>query len=584
MMRPTMIRVRRLTCRARVTERRACMFTPEGLADALKHSRRKLTSIRPESRESNVARVHAILDARPASAPQPVFSPVGLSDVFFERGPKPPTRRLPELTRWQAIRRLFNQEWLPPGPEDRKLRISAAFISTLMNLFFFAMLLWLMYWKFMMPPRPEMDESIRVQMSGAGAPEEEGGGAPERAGDIEVASDQSRSAQSAVDAPASESANATAPEMVQENIEATSVPVTQATVPTHSTVAPPIQHIEQPAESQPIVASKPTQAVTEYRVPDIKPMPLPAQRPVELKAETLPELATLPMPAEPEPAAPRVSMPNVRIAPNTQAPKGMQASDLTGAVKALPNPTPSNGSAAGQADSSDKAQASTTTGAQNAATNAAPTAAAGNKQGVAANAQGAGAATSPKQGSVPTPIRGDDWGDAKKNVAGTPKGGSRGNGKANGTGNNTAGIFNPDGSIRLPDQFKAKPPDPYKEGSWMKRPGIVVQDTVFNKYWRPPGTLLEDWVRRGIKAISIPIPGTNMVLNCQISLLQLGGGCIPGSGKNGPKDNPATARPPPDIPFKRELFEDQSVLGPPKTDQAKKPANDEWSTKPASSP
>ena len=109
----------------------------------------------------------------------------------------------------------------------------------------------------------------------------------------------------------------------------------------------------------------------------------------------------------------------------------------------------------------------------------------------------------------------------------------------------------------------------------MKRPGIVVQDTVFNKYWRPPGTLLEDWVRRGIKAISIPIPGTNMVLNCQISLLQLGGGCIPGSGKNGPKDNPATARPPPDIPFKRELFEDQSVLGPPKTDQVKKPANDE---------
>ena len=30
--------------------------------------------------------------------------------------------------------------------------------------------------------------------------------------------------------------------------------------------------------------------------------------------------------------------------------------------------------------------------------------------------------------------------------------------------------------------------------------------------------------------------------------------------------------PPPDIPFKRELFEDQSVLGPPKADEKAKPA------------
>lgn len=548
------------------------MFTPEGLAEALKHSRRKLKSIRPETQAADLTRVHAILDARPASAPQPHFKPAGLSDVFAARAPKAAARRLPELTRWQAIRRLFNQEWLPPGPEDRKLRISAGFISVLTNLFFFAMLLWLMYVRFLMPPRPDLSESIRVQIMGAGAPEEEGGGAPEQAGDIQVASAQSQATKSAVNAAESDAKSEAQTEaLMQENIEATSVPLAQATVPTSTSVTQPIQHVEQPEQTQQIDASRPTPNETSYRVPDLKPMPLPAQRAAELKAEALPEVASVPMPAEPE--APRVSMPNARIAPVTQTPRSLQASDLSGELKSLPNPAPSTGTSAGQSDTASSTTASTTQGKQNASVNAAPATAVGNKQGVAENAKGAGASNLPKQGSVPTPLKGDDWGAAKKNVAGTAKGGERGNGKAGGaTGGNTASIFNADGSVRLPDQFKAKPPDPYKEGSWLKRPGIVVQDTVFSKYWIPPGTLLEEWVRKGIKAISIPIPGTNLVLNCQISLLQLGGGCVPGSGKNGPKDNPASARPPPDIPFKRELFEDQSVLGPPKADEKAKPA------------
>ena len=562
------------------------MFTPEGLAEALKHSRRTLKSIRPQATAAGFSRVNAIFDARPATAPQPAFKPVGLSEVFVQRAPRAPGRRLPELSRVQALRRLLYQEWQPPGPEDRKLRISAGFISVVMNLLFFSMLLWLMYWKFVMPPRPEVEESIRVQMIGAGAPEEEGGGAPEKSGDIQVASAQAQSARAAVNAPASEAVAAVDPnELLPESIEATRVPVTQATVPMKTEVSPPIRHVEQPEETQPVVASKQTPTETEYRVPDIKAMPMPKQRPVQLKPEALPEVASLPMPAEAEPEAPRVTMPNARLAATAQAPSAMQAADLSGAVKSLPNPAPSTGNSSGTSETAQNSSASSTTGKQTASANAAPSTVVGNKQGVAANAEGAGASNLPKQGSVPTPVRGDDWGDAKKNVAGTPKGGTRGNGKSNGTGNGaTAGVFNTDGSIRLPDQFKARPPDPYKEGSWLKRPGIVVQDTVFNKYWRPPETLLEEWVRRGIKAISIPIPGTNLVLNCQVSLLQLGGGCAPGSGKNGPKDNPAVARPPPDIPFKRELFEDQSALGPPKAAEKPKPANDEWSVPPAAKP
>lgn len=562
------------------------MFTPEGLAEALKHSRRTLKSIRPESLAAGDSRVHAIFDARPATLPQPGFNPAGLTDVFVHRAPRVPGRRLPELSRLQALRRLLYQEWQPPGPEDRKLRISAGFISVLMNLLFFSMLLWLMYWKFVMPPRPQAEESIRVQMIGAGAPEEEGGGAPEKTGEIQVASAQAQSARAAADAPATDASAAVDPNvLLPESMEATRVAVTQATVPMRTEVSPPVQHVEQPEETQPIVASKQTPTETEYRVPDIKAMPMPTQRPVQLKPEALPEVASLPMPAEPEIEAPRVTMPNARLAATAQAPKTLQAADLSGAVKSLPNPVPSTGNSTGTSETANNASASATTGKQAASANSAPSTVVGNKQGVAAKAHGAGASNLPKLGSVPTPVRGDDWGDAKKNVAGTPKGGTRGTGNASGAGNgNTAGVFNADGSIRLPDQFKARPPDPYKEGSWLKRPGIVVQDTVFNKYWRPPENLLEEWVRRGIKAISIPIPGTNMVLNCQVSLLQLGGACVPGSGKNGPKDNPAVARPPPDIPFKRELFEDQSALGPPKASEKPKPANDEWSVPPAAKP
>ena len=128
------------------------------------------------------------------------------------------------------------------------------------------------------------------------------------------------------------------------------------------------------------------------------------------------------------------------------------------------------------------------------------------------------------------------------------------------TGGNTASIFNADGSVRLPDQFKAKPPDPYKEGSWLKRPGIVVQDTVFSKYWIPPGTLLEEWVRRGIKKVSIPIPGSSRRLQCVVSLLALGGACMPVS--DDVNEQPAVARPPPDIPFKPQLQEDNGSVKP----------------------
>ena len=61
--------------------------------------------------------------------------------------------------------------------------------------------------------------------------------------------------------------------------------------------------------------------------------------------------------------------------------------------------------------------------------------------------------------------------------------------------------------------------------------------------------------------MSIPIPGTDKKLTCVVSMLQFGGGC----GLVDPNVNaqPAIARPPPDIPFKPHLQEDNGSVPPP---------------------
>ena len=57
-----------------------------------------------------------------------------------------------------------------------------------------------------------------------------------------------------------------------------------------------------------------------------------------------------------------------------------------------------------------------------------------------------------------------------------------------------------------------------------------------------------------------------------VSILQAGGGCGLAPGENGVHDQPARARPAPDIPFKPELFENQRDLT---TPPAPKPAEAE---------
>ena len=66
--------------------------------------------------------------------------------------------------------------------------------------------------------------------------------------------------------------------------------------------------------------------------------------------------------------------------------------------------------------------------------------------------------------------------------------------------------------------------------------------------------------RKGIKSVAIPIPGTNKKIDCVISLLQLGGGC--GITDPNLNEQPTDGRPPPDVPFKPELQEDNGSVRP----------------------
>jgi len=86
----------------------------------------------------------------------------------------------------------------------------------------------------------------------------------------------------------------------------------------------------------------------------------------------------------------------------------------------------------------------------------------------------------------------------------------------------------------------------------------AIAQRRFDKFWAPSETLLQNWVRRNIREVAIPIPGSSKKIRCVVSLLQLGGAC--GIDDPNMQDQEATARPPPDIPFKPELQEDQDAL------------------------
>ncbi|GAB3384997.1 transmembrane repetitive protein [Lysobacter fragariae] len=532
-------------------------------------------------------------------------------DLLAQRPPRARPRRTGELTQWEAFATLWRQEWTPPEPEERKVRWFAAFFTVLWHLVFGGLLLWLMYVRFMAledeaSKRRGEEEVVQVEFIGRGTPDEIGGGQtqeqpeqqPEEAQEAassaaEAAAASASSASPALPSPALEapSLEAPVPDVQQRDIPEPQIPPT-----------PPVQ--------QPVVVSAPTPEPTDFVLPP--PTPRTAQpqvsvpditaptaqvRPVDVPEPLQPISRELPQPQIVAPqvqarvrdvtvrevAAPLQQVRATEIATRPVVQPALRAPDTTVRSRDIPAPRPANAtapaatSATASTSTSTQTSKSTAPAAANAtkspaAASSSSTTAASSSQSPATATRPAGSAPStatsgqgPKPiaapGAFPSPAKSDDWGASTRNVPGGQRG-------------EPSGLYNAEGGPRLTEKpvNTGHPPgtlddrivDLDRSGTWLKRKPNDYEPTAFDKYWIPNETLLAEWVRKGIKTVSIPIPGTSKKIQCVVSMLALGGGC--GISDPNLNDQPATARPPPNVPFKPHLQEDNgSVKPPPKT-------------------
>ncbi|MCS3810838.1 transmembrane repetitive protein [Xanthomonas sp. 4461] len=320
---------------------------------------------------------------------------------------------------------------------------------------------------------------------------------------------------------------------------------------------PQLRELQRPAAA---VAVRPTDAPAvrerEVVVPDRPQVAAPVMRPREVTPSVrMPEVAvrTTELPNVPDPVpTPTPAPAPAPIAPSTPTAAATAASPTSAANATVPQP-PSAASVSQTAASPAKSQQSSNS-----------TAAASSPSRPASN-PAAGPAPADRSGGWDVAANADDWSKSDRNRRGETTGG---NGRRD-------GVFNSDGSVRVAGAGEAGtgagdrgPPGSDTDtwtrdqiaqgGTWLKRPPYGYTPTSLDKYWMPNQSLLQEWVRRGLKKIEIPIPGTTTKISCVVSLLQFGGGC--GLSDPNLNDQPATARPPPDVPFKRELQEDNGAV------------------------
>ncbi len=502
-------------------------------------------------------------------------------DILLARDPTPHREPGLPLNGWQSFAALWRQQWQPAGRDTRSRRRFALVVSVLVHALLALLLVYIAYVRLMAataPPRAG-DEVIQVQYVGEATPDDVGGGPP--------AQQQAAAPAPPTPVPRREPAPATASTPPPA---ATTAPTAEAQ-PTPPTPAPPVAQPLQVTETltpdqtfvlpPPRTVDVPTPALRqsdvqvaprEITVVEIPPPPSVAPRPLRpttiappVLLQRAPEVAVrevatplptvtprdVPTPVIPTPQvqarAPEVA---VREIPTPPAP-------LPAATAQPPSATPAPTASVAPPVPASRAgsPASVATPSQTPAPAAAP----GTRPD--AVAAGVGAAPTPRPGaSSPSTRRGDDWDTATRNrpggQAGTP-----------------GGLFNADGTPRLaPNDGRVGgglPPGTITEdfakidrnGTWLTRPSTDYTPTSFDKFWVPSETLLQEWVRRSIKEVLIPVPGTSKTIKCSIVVLALGGGC--GISDPNMQDIEATARKPPDVPFKRELQEDQQRLGPP---------------------
>lgn len=510
--------------------------------------------------------------------------------VFLARPLRPRPKAAPPLDRWRAFARLARQQWEPAPRDQRGLRRFAAAFSSLLHLVFGVLLLWLGFVQLgdAPPEARQAGESTLIEYVGDGTPADTGG-AP-AAGDRDAPA--SAAASASTSAPAAAAASATSVPPTPTDVRQAETSASQPTPP-EQTPSPPTDA----AAPQPLT-------VTETPTTDIDftlPAPVPMDPTIPRLALRVPEVAAQATEVEtfkpatavpniqrptPRPAAPTVPAlrtevteveaqraptpviarqvspsaqrtPTLRVPELRTAPGEVQVrvppAPATTSGASTPAPAPSRLPATGTAPSPGTATAPAT-----AATSGGRPQPAGSGRPTAAAPAGTGPTLSPRPGAAPSSVRSDDWGASDRNVPG------------NSTAGRSPGLFNNDGSVRLPgDGGRAGgglPPGTVIEdfekidrmGTWLKRPPLDYTPTRFDRFWTPNRSLLEEWVSRGIKNVAIPIPGTAKRIMCTVSLLQGGGACT----IHDPNllDQEAIARPPPDVPFKPELQEDQDSL------------------------
>lgn len=337
--------------------------------------------------------------------------------------------------------------------------------------------------------------------------------------------------------------------------------VTLVQRPSVSTPAPQVAEVQIQVPAREVQVRERT--VTMVQQPTVSPavrtptidVPIPtrdiqvrerAVQPVQAPDVRRPEIATpTPSPRVPTLEAPAVRERAITLREPASAPAPAQAP--TRAPTQAPTPGPAAPAPAGAAASAPSTSSSGAT----------PPA----RAPAGSNDSSAGRAPQPATGNWATQGP-DDWGTRKPSDAGARQASSAGD-----------GLFNADGSVRVPgtqagedaggrgapgsDSDRWSRDQIAQSGRWLKRPPYDYTPTSFDQYWAPSDSLLAEWVRRGIKKIEIPIPGTSSKISCVVSTLQFGGGC--GLTNPNMNDQPAVARPPPDVPFKRELQEDNGA-------------------------
>lgn len=532
----------------------------------------------------------------------PLPRPLHAREIVQALLPRPqPVRRgvAPQLSLLQALRQLSWQHWDPAPSDQRWMRWASAAISALLHLLFFVVLLWVAVVSVAPEPAEGGDgQRIEVAFIGAGTPRDDAN--PTTAAEPAPAA--------AAAEPAAATPPASRPDPTVRDIEAaspgTAAPAAAAPSPPPPPPPPPQTTgvAATTAPPSPVQATDVAEASSTFIVPPISvprtevsvlpraPVLTVPERPVQVvepRAVAAPPLAPRDMavrdPAVPLPTvrertvAMPVAAPQAMPMPGMTAPRGLEQAASMPAVRErtvtmppvpdvrmaelrprtpaatatpeAPLPTVRERSVPNPAAPAPAAQTANTAAA------APPT--------QAPSASAPAARLAPDPGNWATPQRGDDWGAASRSAPGATAAAA---GSARGR---SDGVFNADGSVRLPGdaqegsaQGRGAPGGANdgwsrerlaQSGTWLKRPPYDYTPTSFDKYWVPSESLLAEWVRKGIKSIEIPIPGSSSSISCVLSLLQAGAGC--GLTDPNMQEQPAVARPPPDIPFKPELQE-----------------------------